>query len=494
MVFLTLAREAPAISEPTGQRSKILVSELRLEPTALSSAEEAELDRMVLPPPPNWTGDFTGMRERRVLRILVPFSRTFYYLDGGQQRGFNYEYGKALEGWLDRTHPVAGGGAGWQVLFIPVRRDQLLTGLQEGMGDLAAGGLTITKGRSELVAFTEPIARNVNEVLVTGPTSKPLKMLEDLAGREITVRASSSYYEHLLALNEQFMALRLKPMKLVRADEWLEAEDLLEMVDAGLVKSTVVDRYLAELWGQLYRKLKIHEAPAVHTGGEIAWAMRQDSPELRRVMNEFVQEHRVGTVFGNILVSRYLRDRDRVVNATSTREMRKYKQLVGYFRRHGANTRFDYLMLLAQGYQESRLDQRARSAKGAVGVMQLLPSTAADPAIGITDIDKYASRNIEAGAKYLRLLADTYLNEDDIDPINRTLMAFAAYNAGPGNLRKFRRLAEKNGHDPDIWFHNVEYTAARLVGQETVRYVANIYKYYIAYKAVEEQRLQRKRK
>jgi membrane-bound lytic murein transglycosylase MltF len=143
-------------------------------------------------------------------------------------------------------------------------------------------------------------------------------------------------------------------------------------------------------------------------------------------------------------------------------------------------------MLIAQGYQESKLNQQARSARGAVGIMQLLPSTAADPAIGITGIDKDTRRNIEAGSKYMRLLADKYLNDAELTPVNRTLMSFAAYNAGPGNLRKFRSLAEKSGKDPDIWFQNVEYAAARIVGEETVRYVSNIFKYYIAYKIVEK--------
>ena len=134
------------------------------------------------------------------------------------------------------------------------------------------------------------------------------------------------------------------------------------------------------------------------------------------------------------------------------------------------------------------LDQKARSHVGAVGIMQLLPSTAADPAINIKGIDKDASKNIEAGAKYLRLLTDKYLDDEKLDPINKTLMAFAAYNAGPGNLRKFRRLAEKSGYNPNIWFQNVEHAAARIVGEETVKYVANIYKYYVAYKLIIEMR------
>ena len=164
--------------------------------------------------------------------------------------------------------------------------------------------------------------------------------------------------------------------------------------------------------------------------------------------------------------------------------MQKFENLVELFKLHGNTYNFDYLMLMAQGYQESMLDQKARSHRGAVGIMQILPSTAADPVINIKGIEKDPAKNIEAGAKYLRFLTDKYLSDEDITPSNQTLMAFAAYNAGPGNLLKFRRLAEKSGQDPNIWFHNVEYAAARITGQETVKYVANIYKYYLAYKLV----------
>jgi membrane-bound lytic murein transglycosylase MltF len=469
-------------------QNRVHISTLTITPGQLSPSEEAELDSMVLKPPPEWTGDFSGMRERQMIRILVPYSKTFFYLDQGHQKGINYEYGKELERWLNKKHPVATADKSWHVVFIPTRRDQLLQGLKDGRGDVATGGLTITESRRNQVDFMTPIAKKVQEVVVTGPGSATPLTIEHLAGIEITVRASSSYYEHLVRLNEQFTKRHLKPIRIVKADEWLEPEDILEMVNAGLIKATVVDHYLAKIWKPLYTKIKIHEAVAINAEGELAWACRKNSPELRSVLDVFMRQHKVGTTFGNIQVTKYLRDNDRVRNATSTEEMRKFKDMVAYFRKFGDNYNFDYLLLMAQGYQESRLNQKAKSHKGAVGVMQLLPSTAADPAIGIMKIDKYADRNIEAGAKYLRLLADNYLDDEEITPVNRLLLAFAAYNAGPGNLRKFRKLAEKSGYDPNVWFQNVEYAAARIVGQETVRYVSNIYKYYLAYAAVDKHR------
>ena len=160
------------------------------------------------------------------------------------------------------------------------------------------------------------------------------------------------------------------------------------------------------------------------------------------------------------------------------------------FKKYGQQYDFDWLMIAAQGYQESQLDQSARSPRGAIGVMQLMPKTAADPTVGIPDIES-VDNNIHAGVKYLRTLVDKYLDDPALDRKNRTLMAFAAYNAGPGNLRKFRKLAAESGLDPNVWFHNVEHAAAEIVGRETVQYVANIYKYYVAYRLATERHEER---
>ena len=458
-----------------------------LPPVELTAAETAEVQKLVLPVLPDWTGDFEGMRERRLIRVLVPYSKTFFELDRGRQRGLTYELGKGLEAWLNKTQPYAKKSMQWRVMFIPTPRNELMPKLMEGVGDIAAGGLTVTEARLKDVDFTDPFAVNIPEILVSAPGSKPLQKLEDLSGQEITVRASSSYYEHLQALSTSFKEQGLAPIDLKAADENLESEDLLQMVNAGLLKATVVDRYIAKIWAPLYTDMKIHDEIALHDNSEFAWAIRKDSPQLKSQLAEFVKTHKVGTTFGNSLRTKYVTNSSkRILNATSEAEMKKFQEMVEIFSRHAGTYGFDHLMLMAQGFQESQLDQKARSPRGAVGVMQLLPKTAQDPTVAIGGIDKSADKNIEAGSKYMRLLADKYLNDPQLTQVNRTLMTFAAYNAGPGNLRKFRALAEKSGLDKNIWFGNVEQAAAQVVGRETVDYVGNIYKYYVAYKLVEE--------
>jgi membrane-bound lytic murein transglycosylase MltF len=452
---------------------------------ALSPAPPADADaaplRAHLPTTEVWHGDLDGMRKRRLIRILVPYSKTFYYIDsGGRQFGATYDRGHAFEEWLNKVEKTK--KLRIQVVFVPVSRDRLFSGLAEGIGDIAAGNITITEGRSALAQFTAPFDTNVSEILVTGPTAPPLAGIDDLAGREIFVRPSSSYFEHLGALNRSLEQRGLAPIILTPIDEELEDEDIMEMVNAGLLPWAVVDDHKAKAWSALFTAMTLRSDIAVHQGGEIAWAVRKDNPMLLAALNKFVAKHKEGTVFGNMLKKRHFGPEALARHATSEAELKKYNDLIAIFTEYGAQYEFDALMIAAQGYQESKLNQSARSKRGAVGIMQMLPTTAADPAIGVTGIDRDAARNIEAGTKYLRLLVDKYLDDPAIDDKNRTLLAFAAYNAGPGNLRKFRRRAEEVGLDPNVWFGNVEHAAAEIVGRETVQYVSNIYKYYVAYR------------
>lgn len=422
-----------------------------------------------------WTGDFDVMTKRRLVRILVPYSKTIYFIDKGEELGTAVEIGRAFEKALNEGRK--GALEQIRLAFVPVPRDRLLPALAEGLGDLAAGGLTITDERATLVDFSTPFAGNVKEVLVTGPAAPALTKIEDLAGRDLYIRKSSSYYEHLQALNGRLEV----PVNLIPAEETLEDEDLLEMVSAGLLPYAVVDDYMAQIWAKILPDITVRSDLAVNLNGEIAWAMRKNSPLLKEKADAFVASHKLGTTFGNILRKRYYTSDKMARRALSVDAQKRYEALADAFRRYGDEFGFEFFLIAAQGYQESELDQSKRSPRGAVGVMQLLPSTAADKNVGVRDIAGSADRNIYAGVKYLRFLIGTYINDEGIDDRNRVLFAFAAYNAGPGNLRKFRAKAAEMGLNPNVWFGNVENGAAAIVGRETVQYVSNIYKYYVAY-------------
>jgi membrane-bound lytic murein transglycosylase MltF len=450
-----------------------------------------EVDKLAIPLPKPDLDDFDGMKQRRLIRVLVVASKTRYFIDKGRELGIDAETARAFEDEINKKYKTK--ALKIHVALFPVSRDKLLPDLIAGIGDIAAGALTITPERQQLVDFADPSRDNVNEIVVTGPTATPLKTLDDLAGQTMLVRKSSSYYSHLEALSKQLQDRNLPAITLEPAAEDLEDEDLMEMANAGLLPLVVVDRYKARFWAQLFKNIKPREDLIINEGGQIAFAIRKNSPLLKAELNAFVKTHRIGTSFGNTLARRYLQSTKMMTDAYSRQEMDRFQKLVDLFAKYASTYQFNELMLMAQGYQESQLDQSRRSPRGAVGIMQMLPATAADPAVNITGIDRDAARNIEAGTKYLALLRDKYLADPTINDKNKTLMSFAAYNAGPGNLTKFRRLAAQSGLDPNVWFNNVELAAAKMVGQETVKYVSNIYKYYIAYELVRRREANRAR-
>ncbi len=372
------------------------------------------------------------------------------------------------------------------IVFIPVVRDQLLPALIDGRGDIAAANLSVTEPRLKEVDFGTPLLTGVSEVVVTGPSSKPVQTLGDLSGREVFIRRSSSYASSLHRVNDSLRAAHRKPIVLRAADERLEDEDILEMVNAGVEPATIVDSHVANFWSGVYDSLVVHPTVTVATDGAIAWAIRKNSPELKAAVDEFARTHGKGTTFGNIVDQRYWKNTGYVRNPNAARDRKQFRSMVALFKKYGDQYGFDYLLLAAQAYQESRLDQSVRSSVGAVGVMQVMPTTASDPNVAIKNIE-LLEPNIHAGSKYMRFLLDRYFDGDHLDSLNQGLFAFASYNAGPARVAKLRAKAQAIDLDPNVWFNNVEIVAAKDIGAETVNYVRNIYKYYVAYSLLTRQ-------
>jgi membrane-bound lytic murein transglycosylase MltF len=435
-----------------------------------------------------WTGDLDGMEERRVIRVLTVYGLPRYFLDGPQELGLTYELFKQFEEFINQRQER--GHLKVHVILIPVARDELIQGLLNGRGDIAAAGLTITPERDLLVDFTEPLTKEVAEILVTGPSAPAIASVEDLAGREVAVRPSSSYRSSLATLNQRFVEQGLTAITIRDMSEALEDEDILEMVSTGLLPWAVVDDYKANAWTQVLDNLVVRDDIVLRAAGRIGYAFRPDSPLLQAALNEFVATHREGSLAGNMLINRYLRDFEWSKNALAHDDYKRFEDVIDIFRKYGEQYGIDYLFATAQGYQESRLRQETRSAAGALGIMQLLPSTAADPVVGIPDISE-AENNIHAGVKYLDFLRSQNFDDPAVDRLNQTLFTLASYNAGPARVKSLRKMAAAEGYNPNRWFDNVEIIAAREIGRETVQYVANIIKYYTAYQLVVSQHAQR---
>jgi len=433
-----------------------------------------------------WKGDLDGMLERRLIRALVPSSKTFYYVQSGRPSGFSYDVFTAFE--RDLNQQLKTKALKVRVVFVPTPRDELIDALVAGKGDVVFADLTVTPERRERVDFSDPMYTGIQEIVVTAPGLPQVTEIEQLSGQEVFVRPTSSYHEHLVALNARLEAEGKAPVVIRAAPEELEAEDILEMVNAGLVAHTIVDKYKSVMWSRVFTKFQSKGGAVLHEGADNAFMLRKDSPQLMAALNAFVKTHKAGTQFGNSAVNRYVKSDKFVKNAVGGDEVKRFQQVVELFRKYGGQYDVDYLLMMAQGFQESQLNQEAKSAVGAIGIMQIMPATGKDLKVG--DI-KVLENNVHGGVKYMRFMIDRYYKDEPMTPLNKGLFTFASYNAGPGRIASLRREAARRGLDPNRWFGNVELVAADKIGAETVTYVSNIYKYYTAYKLLEEQEAER---
>lgn len=401
-------------------------------------------------------GDLDDMASRRSIRALVYWSKTDYLIVKGQPRGIAWETGRDLEKYINTRlrrgkRPIA-------VVMIPVARDQVISYLEQGRGDIAIAGLRPLPERHN-IDFSTPVHDDVSEIVVRNKDVAPVSREEDLAGKIFHLRPSSSYFHTLKSINERLHEKGLETARIEYLSENLADGDIMEMMNAGLIDYTILDDFRGNLWGSIFPDIRLERDYPLVEQQPIAMGLRKNTPKLKALVDDFVKSHKISTEYGNVLAKRY-----------------------------GDTYKFDYLMLTAQGFQESGLDQKKRSHVGAVGVMQVMPSTGRSMNVGnIHQLDP----NIHAGVKYMSHLAAVYFNEPELDPLNRTLLCFAAYNAGPSRISALRKVAKARGLDPNVWFDNVERVVAERVGRETVQYVVNISKYYVAYTLVDEQQKKR---
>lgn len=445
-----------------------------ITPVASAAQPEADREEFVATLHEPWIGDLDGMVERGTIRVLTALSRTHFYLDGGEPRGLTYEMMEAFEAFANEQ--LAGEV---DVLVIPAPRALLLDWLLAGRGDVVAANLTITPAREERVAFTDPIVDEAVEQVVLAADGPRIASLDDLAatGTALSLREESSYFQHVQALNAE----RAQPIPVDVVDPQLTDEDLLDLLAGGVLEATVVDRHKLDLWAQVYPELVMPDGLVVNEGGRIAMAVRPTSPELKALLNAFVPTIEKGSLLGNILIERYLNDVARLDDREAADLRADFEAMRPIFQEAAEEYGLEWTLLAAQGYQESGLDQDARGGSGAVGVMQIKPSTAAEPYVDLPDVADLET-NIMAAAKYTRWLIDTYYSDPDIGEETRSLFALAAYNAGPGNINRARELSAARGLDPNRWFDHVEITTARTVSGVPVEYVRNILKYHSAYR------------
>ena len=445
--------------------------------TKPAESVDEELPPIVRAP---WKGDLDDIVKRRVVRVLVPFSRpTFFYMEG-RPAGVLYEAFQELERVLNAKYKTTAANR-IIVAMLPTPIDKLRERMLNGYGDIAAYTISITEENKSVVDFTVPTATGLKMLIVTGPGAPELKSIDDLSGKEVWINPKMRQKADLEALNSKLKSQGKAPAIAREVDEVLEAGDVMEMVNAGIYPITLMQSILAGFWGQVFDNVRVRTDLAVNENVDTGWAIQKGTPKLKAFLDDFVKTHGMGTSFGNTLLRRYLKEAKYVKNATDPGEMTKFRALAPIFKKYAAQYDLETLLLVAQGYQESQLNQKVKSPVGAVGIMQVMPATAASNPVKIANIQT-EENNIHAGVRMLHFLVTDYFNEPGLDKFNRTLFAIAAYNAGPAQVTRCRQLAEKMGYDRNRWFGNVEVAVAKVVGRETTQYVANIYKYYVAYR------------
>lgn len=431
-----------------------------------------------------WTGDLDGMTKRGRIRALLPYNRSSYFIDGVKRSGIAYEALNLFEQEFNEGLGKKSGNPGYvHLIFIPMTRDRILPSLQEGYGDIAVANLLITEKRKEFVDFSAPLVSNWSELLVSGPDVKPLSSLENILGDTIYVRRSSSYFEHLTMLNDSLRDVGKPILHIKPLDEFLEDDTILEMVNDGLIPLTITNEFTVKLWQPFLKNIRVYPTISLKTEGKVAWAMRKNSPKLKAALDVHVKGHKQGTLMGNMLLDPYFGNLNYVKRASSPERLSRFTLVRDLFIKYGKQYDMDWLLLAAQGYQESQLDNSKKSHAGAVGIMQVKPSTAADPNVGIDNVYELEN-NIHAGVKYLNFIRERYFADPKIEPLNSILFSMAAYNMGPARINGIRRKANAQGLNPNIWFGQVELLVAREVGQEPVQYVNNIYKYYASFRSL----------
>ena len=447
--------------------------------TPPSNAEKAIIDRVTTAE----FGDLTEIKQRRLLRVLVAYSKTNFFFDGPEIKGFDYEIMREYEKFLNEK--VKNESDKVVITFIVKPFAEILDALVDGKGDIAVANFTVTPEREKLVQFTKPYISSVNEVLVHNKSMTDVDSFESLSGKSVYLLSGSSFIEHLENINVELEEKQLPQINIIEADTNLSSEDIFELINVNVYSATVADDFTAKTWQSVLPNIVVQDNLHINSGGEIAWAVRKNSHELLNSLNEFINTVKKGSLLGNIFFKRYYENSKWIENPTNLGGVTRLEKYKSTLIKYASEYNFDWLSVAALAFQESRLDQSKVSSKGAIGIMQILPNTATSAEVDISDISN-VENNINAGVKYLAYLRKNFFTSEDIAPGDQIDFTWAAYNAGPGRISQLRQLAAEQGYDPNKWFSNVERIAAQELGRETVQYVANINKYYIAYKLAEE--------
>jgi membrane-bound lytic murein transglycosylase MltF len=426
--------------------------------------------------------DLPEIIDRRYIRVLTSDNSFDYFIDRGHAGGFQYEMVKAFVEHLNKKYQKR-GELKIQFELLPVPDSELIPLLIQGKGDLIAARLTVTDARSVQIAFSQPY-HDVDEVVVQRRADPELDRLEDLSGKRVTVRRSSSYHQSLERLDAKLRRDGHPPIRIDAIDQALPTEKILGLVASGVFERTIADSIVASTAAALYPELRVLSNLKLREDGQLGWATHHTAKALRDELDTFLPRYRKGSLLGNITARKYFEKLVTIRARMARDETGALSDYDATLKKYAAMYGFDWRLMAAVAYQESRFDQTSTNRSGATGLFQIKPKTAREPYINIPNVAgaKNAENNVHAGIKYLAWIKGRYFDPvESMHEKDRVRMALAAYNAGPRTLINARQKARKLGLDPDRWFRNVEVAMLTMKKGEPVKYVSEINQHYLSY-------------
>jgi len=422
---------------------------------------------------------YSQMLAKGEIRVAVPYDRMLYLNIKGQQQGLSVDMARAFEQWVNEKYASRQKKKIIKVIIVPSVRKDLFAKLRRGDVDVVLGDLGLYQETSQSSGLLEhKVFKPEHEVLVTGPSSLSVKSLYDLSGETVYVGRNTNFFDSFAALNTKLIAENKLPIKLVSPVGKLDDEDLLEMLNDGLIPFVIVSQWKADLWQQIYSRLIVHHGISTDDSGWLGWAVRKANPEVLKDLESFESSPYLAKARQAFRLSNYKIKTQSLKDPLTKPALSRYESMKGLFNKFGEQYHLNPLFLASLGFQETQLDQNVIGSNGAIGVMQLMPNTG--ESMGTGDIHELGP-NIDAGAKYLEQLLTNSFPRLNLSGDNRSLFAIASYNMEPNNLAKALTAARKFGFDTNEWFGNVEFMAAEAMGLEPMIYVRNVYKYFVSY-------------
>jgi membrane-bound lytic murein transglycosylase MltF len=454
----------------------LLQSILTLSLLIISSLSFAQATKV----PEIWSGSYSEMFQRGEIRMAVPYDRTIYINDKGTPRGLSIQISKGLAKWINAKYSSQLKGKLISIKLVPTISAELLNSLISGRADIAVGDIGLYEPISNSHDLIVNHASRVEqEVLVTGPSSPVLQKMTDLSGQTVYGSRNTNFQMTLGALNEELRRDGRPPVNLISPLGDLDDEDLLEMLNAGLIQYVIVGNWKFKLWQSIYKNIVMHEELSVKDVGWIGWVVRANNQDLNDDLSGFYQSDEFDQSRRAFRQEDYKEHLKGLKDPIDKMAWARFESMRPLFNKFGAEYKLNPLFIASLGFQETLLNQSAVSGVGAIGVMQLMPATGMS--LGVGDIH-LLEPNIHAGADYMNQLVTKYFPDAQFEGNNRSLFAVASYNIGPNNVAKAREQAKQLGFNPNQWFGNVEFIATERMGYEPMIYVRNVYKYFMSYR------------